>query len=360
MNGEQVFRVLSIDGGGMRGYYSAAYLQELSQLAKDRFGQNNFDISTKFHLIVGTSTGAIVGAGLLAGLTPNQIMSFYENDGEKIFPKQLPSNPAGFLFHPRKKINRQGNNALRDALTKAFGEKTLGEIFRTRRIAFAIPTVDATTHRGWVFKTPHNQDSNRRDDRISLVDICLASSAAPIYRSLAVVKQPGQSGAKNMFVDGGLWANNPVLVALSEALRMTKHDQRIEIFCLGTSSEIAGAALNSDNPHWGLFEWRFGGRALELSLDAQAQVFEYLANSFIPHLNRNVLITRFPQQTPSAAQAELLGLDCASKESLNLMRQFASRACDETNRIISNDTREGNAIKSLLTNSHNPENQFNL
>ena len=126
MNSEQVFRVLSIDGGGMRGYYSAAFLQELSQLARDRFGQNNFDLSTKFQLIVGTSTGAIVGAGLFAGLAPNQIMTFYENEGEKIFPKQLPSNPAGFLFHSRKKINRQGNNALRDALTKAFGEKNSG------------------------------------------------------------------------------------------------------------------------------------------------------------------------------------------------------------------------------------------
>ena len=344
----------------MRGYYSAAYLKELSQLAKDRFGQNNFDLSKKFNLIVGTSTGAIVGAGLLVGLTPNQIMSFYEDNGGKIFPKQLPTKLTGFLFHPRKKLNQQGNNALRDALTEAFGEKTLGEIFRTGRIAFAVPAVDATTHRGWVFKTPHNRDSNHRDDNYSLVDICLASSAAPIYQSLAVVNASGEAGAKDMFVDGGLWANNPVLVALSEALRMTEHDQRIEIFCLGTSPEIAGAVLNSDNPHWGLIEWRFGGKALELSLDAQAGVFEYLANCFLPHLDRNVTITRFPQQVPSTAQAEILGLDCSSEESLNLMKQLASRACDETNRIISNDTREGNAIQSLLTNSHNPENQFNL
>ena len=53
----------------MRGYYSAAYLQKLSALAADRFGQAGFDLSEKFQLIVGTSTGAIVGAGLLAGLS---------------------------------------------------------------------------------------------------------------------------------------------------------------------------------------------------------------------------------------------------------------------------------------------------
>ena len=354
MSSEQVFRVLSIDGGGMRGYYSAAYLQELSQLAMNRFGQIDFDLSTKFQLIVGTSTGAIVGAGLLAGLSLRQIMEFYAVYGEKIFPNQLPSKPVGYLWHRRKKINRLGTDALRDGLTEAFGEITLGEIFRTKRIAFAVPAVDATTHRLWIFKTPHNRDSNHRDDEYSLVDVCLASSAAPIYRSLAAVKKPGRSSTKDMFVDGGLCANNPVLVALSEALRMTKNHQKIEIFCLVTLPKIAGGALKSDNPHWGLFEWRFGGKALDLSLDTQTGMIDYLADSFLPHLNQNVSITRFPQRIPSTNQAGLLKLDCSSKASLDLMRQFASRAADDTNRLISGDTPEGDLIRSLLTNSQAP------
>ena len=352
MNKEQVFRVLSIDGGGMRGYYSSAYLQELVQLAKNRFDQNEVDLSKKFHLVVGTSTGAIVGAGLLAGLDPSEIMAFYENNGKLVFPKQLPTNRFYLFFHPRKKINRQGNEALRNALTEVFGNITLGDIFQTNGIAFAIPTVDAITHNAWVFKTPHNNDTNHRDDKLSLVDICLASSAAPIYRSLAVMRLSGQNAANKIFVDGGLWANNPVLVALSEALRMTNSNQRIEIFCLGTSPEVTGAALNIENPHWGLFDWHYGAKALRLSLDAQTHVFEYLAKSFLPHLDRNVTIIRFPQITPSANQAILLGLDSATQNSLGLMRQFASSACDETNRIITNGTSEGVAIESLLTSTH--------
>ena len=354
MGEEQVFRVLSIDGGGMRGYYSAAYLQKLSALAADRFGQSGFDLSEKFQLIVGTSTGAIVGAGLLAGLSLQEVMAFYVGYGEKIFPSPLPSKPGGFLKHRRKKLNRRGAEALRDGLTEAFGEVTLGEIYRKRNIGFVVPAVDATTHRGWVFKTPHNQDSNHRDDGYSLVDVCLATSAAPIYRSLAAVKQPGQSSAKDMFVDGGLWANNPVLVALSEALRMTRNGQRIEIFCLGTSPEVAGAALDSSDPHWGLLDWRFGGRALELSLDAQSGVFDYLAHSFLPHLNRDVVITRFPQRVPSAAQAQLLGLDSTSKASLDLMRQLASGAADDTNRLITSGAHDGKAIEALLKDNAYP------
>ena len=349
MSNEQVFRVLSIDGGGMRGYYSAAYLQRLSMLAAERFGHADFDISNKFQLIVGTSTGAILGAGLLSGLPMQHVLSFYTTYGEKIFPEQLPSNPLGFLRHRRKKLNRTGAAALRDGLTEAFGEVTLGEVFKKREIGFAVPTVDATTRRGRVFKTPHNSDSNHRDDGYSLVDVCLASSAAPIYRSIAAVKQPGHSSAKDMFVDGGLWANNPVLVALSEALRMTEQHQQIEIFCLGTSPEVAGAALDSEDPHWGILDWRFGGKALELSLDAQAGVFDYLAHSFLPHLDREVAITRFPQRAPSAAQAQLLGMDCTSKASRDLMQQLASGAADDTNSLISSSNPDGNIIKSLLT-----------
>jgi len=354
MSCDQVFRVLSIDGGGMRGYYSAAYLQHLKVLAAERFGHADFDIGSKFQLIVGTSTGAILGAGLLADVPMHQVMSLYKNFGEKIFPEQIPKNLMAFLRQRRKKLNRAGEVALREGLTEAFGNTTIAEIFKKRKIGFAVPTVDASTRRGRVFKTPHNLDTNHRDDPYTLVDVCLASSAAPIYRSLAAVKQPGQSTTKDMFVDGGLWANNPVLVALSEALRMTQPHQRIEIFCLGTSPEVAGSVLNSDDPHWGFSDWKFGGRALELSLDAQAGVFDYLANSFLPHLDREVAITRFPQRAPSADQAQLLGMDCTSSASRDLMNQLASGAADDTNTLISSSVSEGIIIQSLLNDSTVP------
>ena len=280
-------------------------------------------------------------------------MSFYSTNGKRIFPEQLPSTCLGFLWHRRKKLNKRGETALRDALVEAFGEMTLGEVFEKRKLPFIVPAVDATSHCGWVFKTPHNQDSNHRDDDYSLVDVCLASSAAPIYRSLAAIKQPGESTTKDMFVDGGLWANNPVLVALSEALRLAAPDQSIEIFCLGTSPAKAGAVWDSNQPHWGLLDWRFGGRALELALDAQAGIFDYLAESFSGHLNRPVKIIRFPQRKSSASQAELLSLDCTSTASMDLMRQLASGAADDTNSLLSTGSDIGQRIESLLNGSSN-------
>lgn len=348
MVSSDTFKVLSVDGGGMRGFYSASYLNELKKLAECQPGQENVDLSELFQMIVGTSTGAIVGVGLAAGLSPERMMQFYIDYGKQIFPQTLPSKVWGFLWHWRKRINKKGDAALREGLIEAFGETTLDSIYQQRKIALVVPAVNATTHQGWVFKTPHNQGSNHRDNGYSLVDVCLASSAAPIYRSLAAINQPGKSTTKDLFVDGGLWANNPVLVALSEALRLTEPNQPIEIYCLGTSPEVVGDVLDSNQPHWGLVDWLFGGRALELSLDAQSGVFDYLADIFSKHLNRPISIIRFPQQTPSASQAKLLKLDSTSKASFDLMQQLASGAADDTNRAIFKETEQGLKIKSLL------------
>ena len=137
----------------MRGYYSAAYLHELTKLADSRFSQENFDWSKLFQMVVGTSTGAIVGAGLVAGLSPERMMQFYTQYGKQIFPQPLPKKFWKFLWHRRKRINQQGNAALREGLTEAFGDTTLGDIYRKHGIALVIPAVNATTHRGWVFKS---------------------------------------------------------------------------------------------------------------------------------------------------------------------------------------------------------------
>ena len=349
MTSQKVFRVLSINGGGMRGYYSATYLHKLCELAEKRFGQKDFDFSSLFQMVVGTSTGAILGVGLVAGLSPKEIMTFYQDYGKQIFPKPMYSK-WGFLHGLwRSRINKQGNAALREGLQEAFGEITLGEIYRKRNIALVVPAVNATTRRGWVFKTPHNkEDTNQRDDAYSLVDVCLASSAAPIYRSLAAIKQPGASETKDMFVDGGLWANNPVLVALSEALRVTEPNQIIEIYCLGTTGGIKGSVLDSSDPHWGIFKWVKRGGMLDLSIDAQEGVFDYWADTFTKHLNRCVSITRFPQRSPSADQTKHIGLDCTSKTSFDLMTLLASGAADDTNRQINSKTKAGSKIESLL------------
>ena len=239
----KAFKILSIDGGGIRGLYSSAYLEGLVKIGETRFNKNLHDFGKEFNMIVGTSTGAILGCGLAAGIPIARISNLYESNAKKIFPKTIPSNKLGLIFHKRSRINKQGDQALRNALIEAFGQTTLENVYTERKIALAIPAINCTTHHAWVFKTPHDSTSNGRDNKYSLVDVCLASSAAPIYRSLAAIKKSDNSSPIDIFVDGGLWANNPVLVALIEALRNTNQDESIEIFCLGTTHHHRLAVL---------------------------------------------------------------------------------------------------------------------
>lgn len=345
---DNTYRVLSIDGGGMRGLFSVTYLEGLINLAKRRYNVDLCDFGKEFNLIVGTSTGSILGGALAAGVSLSDVSSLYTSYGEKIFRKKLPSNKLALLFHQRAKLNKEGDKALQTALEAAFGQMTLASLYRDRKIGLVIPAVNFTTHKAWVFKTPHDPSSNQRDNEYSLVDACLASSAAPIYRSLASIKQPDNADTLDVFADGGLWANNPVLVALIEALRNTSPDQSIEIYCLGTSPAPTGSVLDPQNPHWGLKDWHFGGRAIELALDSQAEVCDQMARMLLPNLDRPASIIRFPQPLMSGEQGELLGLDHTSKQSLDLLKKFAAKAVDQTNQLINSDKEDGRHIAKLL------------
>lgn len=332
----------------MRGLYSCAYLRGMVDTGKAKYGAELVDFGKKFDLIVGTSTGAILGSGLAAGIPLSDICDLYTECGPGIFPEKLPDAPVKLVFHPRSKLNERGDAALRKALAGKFNDLTLGQLYQNRRIGLAITAVNCATHRAYVFKTPHDKTSNHRDDDLTLVDACLASSAAPIYRSIAVINQEESLLDNSMFIDGGLWANNPVLVALIEALRNTDEDQEIEIFCLGTSPAPAGSVLDQDSPHWGLLKWKFGGRAIEYAMDSQSVVYDQMAGMLLDHINRNVSITRFPQPVPSADQAPLLALDDASQKAMTLLKQLAARAIDETNQLINTGGEKGKRIAALF------------
>ncbi len=342
-----IFRAISIDGGGMLGYYSARYLHELSKLAINRNKNDNFRICEAFDMLVGTSTGAIIACGLGNKMEPEKIAEFYRCYGAKVFRKKMPVSCRSLLrIFGRVRANKKGDEAMREGLKEAFNDITLGDIYKKHKKPIIIPSTSATAHAGYVFKTPHNDDTNKRDNDISLVDACLASSAAPLYRSLARI-------GNDLFIDGGLWGNNPVLVALSEALRFTKgSDKKIEIYCLGISPE-PGSAPDLGNPHWGFRQWCFGSKAVHISIDSQKGVFNYLAQEFSEHINREISIIRFPKAPISEAHYKLLSLDNASLKSMELMENLARKAGDETNRVMSEqDNDSGKRITDLLYLKH--------
>ncbi len=115
------YRVLSLDGGGMRGLYTASLLNTLS----DRFG-NQLDVGKGFDLIVGTSTGSILAAGLVAGIPLPQIINLYRENGAKIFGSPIPNNIClkfiWGLLHSCRPAN--GNELLERILREVFNDET--------------------------------------------------------------------------------------------------------------------------------------------------------------------------------------------------------------------------------------------
>lgn len=211
-------KILSIDGGGIKGVFAAAFLAEIEEKIDGTVGEY-------FDLIAGTSTGGIIGIGLGLGISARDLADFYKDAGPNIFEGNQWAR-----FARRWVREKYDSVALRKALEEKFGDRRLGEA-ATRLL---IPSQQLETGDIYIYKTAHHDDLDT-DWRDPAVDVALATSAAPTF--FPSTKTPrGPS-----LVDGGLWANNPVGLACVEAvghrLRWSPGDVRIlSISC--TSSPL--------------------------------------------------------------------------------------------------------------------------
>ena len=344
-------RVLSIDGGGMRGLYTASYLASLARRYAITREVAGLDIGRGFDLIVGTSTGAIIACALVAGVPPDRVIALYRDHGPKIFPHKVPGKMGADLVWQtwkRPRYLRAGAAALGKALSAELGDTTFGDIWRGRNIALVIPTVEMARHHAWVFKTPHLPNTKHRDDGYRLADVCLATTAAPVYRSIARIANPDTSG-HHAFVDGGLWANNPVLVGLIDALGMTVAGDRIEIFCLGTCPRPEGELIGHDDLDRGLAGWKFGGGVVTLAMDAQEFAFDNMARMLAQHVDRDCHIVRFPHGKVPAEVMKYLDLDETSSTAMDALEAQAQTDVYETlSRCGDAADTEGQLLHTLL------------
>lgn len=349
---EKTLRVLCIDGGGMRGIYTSAYLSRLAKSFATRRGAIGLDIGKAFDLIVGTSTGGIIACGLALGIPQSNLCELYRQHGRAIFPKKLPKGLNGELawqLWGRPKALELGDKALKKALLEQFGSTTMESVYKTRHVALAIPAVEMTRHQAWVFKTPHLSDSFGRDNGYSLVDVCMATSAAPIYRSLGHIPNPDGTGYK-IFADGGLWASSPILVGLVDALRMTTSGDKIELYSLGNCPRPAGEQISPTGIHRGLSEWKFGAEAVSLSLDAQESAFHFMTGMIAPHLDRQCEIIRFPSDPVPADMMHYLDLDETSEKGLDALVSLANRDVDITLSRCTSPKNKGDELLCSLFN----------
>jgi len=346
------YRVLSLDGGGMRGIYTAAYLHGLiTAFARER-GVDYLDLGKGFDLIVGTSTGAIVGCALAKGIRMDRLVELYRTHGPRIFEQPLYDGWRVLQnFLGRTVRLRRGAVALEEVLTDILGNTTVGQLYKERGIALAFTAVEMSRHRAYVFKTSHL--GGHRNDQDRLVDVCLASSAAPIFRSLAAFQPADGLDPPRVFADGGLWANNPVLVGLLDALRGTEPTVVVDIFAMGTCPRPEGEQVPAEGLNRGLYDWRFGGKVAQLSIAAQESAFDHmarlLANELARH-GRTVNFYRFPSDRVAATVMPYLDLDNATEEGMKALVNQSRTDVDITkSRCDDPKDREGTAIRALFT-----------
>lgn len=284
------FQILVLDGGGLKGIFSAAILAYL----EDDFGTRIVD---HFDLIAGTSTGGIIALGLGMGMSPRDIIKFYIDYGAKIFPNKG-------LLAVRQLIRSKYESAeLKQALQECFNDKILADSVKR----LVIPSYNIGENDVYLFKTPHHPRL-RRDYKVPVWKVAMATSAAPTFL-------PVFTDIDNVrLVDGGVWANNPIMIALAEAVSMLNVSlNTIKILSLGTTSEVS--ARKGSLNHGGLWTWKKD--AVDLFLQAQS----IGACNQAQHLLGTGKVFRVNPKVPS----KLFALDKLSAEELLAKAAHESR-----------------------------------
>lgn len=302
------FQALALTGGGYRGLFTAKVLAVLEEAA-------GRPIAQCFDLLSGTSIGGIVALAAAFEVPMAKVVDVFVNDGEKIFPQQeKPTSIAGNLYDAYKFRNqpRYNNKPLRDAIIQLIPEQTvLGDALHPT----AIPTVNLTEGRPQVFKTRHFADWDR-DQRFKVVDIALATSAAPTFFPLVEI-------ANCLHADGGLFANAPDLIAVHEAEHFLQTPiSCIRLLSIGTTSQKYSLS-HSGKGQLGILDWMQNARLFNATISSQQQ----FVHQIIKHrLDANYLRI---DQLPSHEQANDLGLDIASRAAQKTLLGLAEKAATD-------------------------------
>ncbi|MDD5236551.1 MAG: CBASS cGAMP-activated phospholipase [Candidatus Omnitrophica bacterium] len=214
---------MAIDGGGYRGVYAAYILKRIEE-------EYGVDWLKKINLIAGTSTGAIIAAALACNVPASKILDFYKKYGQRIFKKR-------FLHWLGLFASRYDNKELENILKDLYGdERKLGQI----DIPLVLPASDIRNGCVHVLKSSYDKEFYRDKNRL-VYKAVLASCSAPTYFDPYDMDN-------YLLADGGLWANNPALIAAIEAKRrLSQNMDNLMILSIGTGE---GRKFYSQDGHW--------------------------------------------------------------------------------------------------------------
>jgi uncharacterized protein len=230
------YRIRALDGGGIRGLYTAVLLSRLEAQVPG--------FASRVNLFAGTSTGGIIALGLAKGMAPQALIDLYEDDGTSIFSRTLwhEIRDLGELVGAKY----DNKNLIR--IQAALGNGTLNDLLPRHVL---IPSFDLDNQaappapRMWKPKFFHNFAGPDSDGAQKIADVALRTSAAPTYF-------PVHQG----YVDGGVVANNPSMAALAQAIDADTGRQNLgDLKLLSIGTGITPAFVSGDTLDWGLAQW---------------------------------------------------------------------------------------------------------
>jgi patatin-like phospholipase/acyl hydrolase len=261
-------RILSMDGGGIRGLVTCRWLEGV-EVALGNAGKPG--LLPNFDLLAGSSTGAIIACGLAIGLSPADMATLYREHAQTIFP-----GIANRLWSRAGRVLSQGPSApkydargLEQVLRKVFGATTLGQAKRP----LMVTSYDTIARKPVIFKS---FKAAHRD--LPMWEVCRASSAAPTYFPAHAMTVEGRECA---LIDGGVVANNPTACAIAEALRKdagADQPRDLVVLSLGSGEHTRSIDLHSAR-EWGALEWAVP--IIDVLFDGNGESVDYIARHLV-------------------------------------------------------------------------------
>jgi len=305
---DDIIRILSIDGGGIRGIIPARILQRIEEATSKPARE-------LFHLVAGTSTGGIIGCGLLKGKTADEMAQLYAHRGGDIFHRSLwdKVTTVDGLTNPDYDAG-----PLEAILAEQLGDIWLSEVRGAELLvpsyAIQLPHEQPGDGLGllyprapYFFKTWKAQgtkiDSDDRPEELNfmLKDVARATSAAPTYFPPALIKN--RAGQQFGMIDGGVFANNPSMTALVASYKLFPGAKQFMIVSLGTGS-LERPIPYDQAKDWGLVHW--ARPILNVLFDGNADTTCYEVDQMpgVTHYRFDISLGMNPKQDPNAVNED--------------------------------------------------------
>ena len=306
---DNYFKVLSIDGGGVRGVIPATILAAIEE---QKSGTRTCDL---FDLIAGTSIGGVLALALVkpksqksqeAEYSAAELIDLFMKQADQIFDKRR----LGGIYGPRYKAR-----TIQKLLKRYFGDMS----FENALKPVLVTAYELEQRLAMVFYSLHAQtpDDSGHEHRFLMRDLARATSAAPTYYAPARIKSL-KNRTRLALVDGGVFANNPAMCAYVEARKFLDKQgdsQRpILVATVGTGQWHPGLAYEKAKS-WGYVGW--GMHGLNVIFDGVSDNVEYLLGKLCAPGDK---VIRLQPQLPSKESA---ALDNKELENLKVLRKTA-------------------------------------